>query len=250
MSNKDSAQNVIESYRKRQSMAQKAPIVFGLAAVLLIVGAGALIYWLTSSDKPSIGLFATDTPTATLTSTATQTQVPTNTPTVTPTSEPTTTSTATTTATAAGPFVYKVQEGDYLALIASKYGVDLMTLYAMNPNIDPANPVIRVGQEIIIPGPNTTLPTATPVPSTSKEAFNYLVQKGDTLLGIAGKFNTTTDSIIKANPDKLKSDKDVIYEGMSLKIFPNIVTPVPTATVGTVYPTAPVLATSTPSPTP
>jgi hypothetical protein len=48
MSEKDSAQNVIQSYRKRQNMAQKAPMIFGLAALLLIVGAGVLIFWLTN----------------------------------------------------------------------------------------------------------------------------------------------------------------------------------------------------------
>lgn len=250
MSDKDSAKNVIESYRKRQSFAQKAPIIFGLAAVLLIVGAGALIFWLTGSDKPSIGLFSTKTPTPTYTSTATLTPVPTDTPTVTPTTEPSMTPTTTVTPTAAGPFVYKVQEGDYLSTIAAKFNVDLITLLALNPNIDQNTMVIRVGQEIIIPGPDTILPTATLIPTGWKGTIDYRVVSGDSLFAIATRFYSTADAIVKANPDKLKSTKDVLYAGWILKIPVNIATPVPTATVGTIYPTAVLPNTNTPSPTP
>jgi len=114
MSNKDSAQNVISAYRKRQNMAQKAPIIFGAAAVLLIVIAAVLIFLATGSNQP-LAFLATKTPTPTSTATATLTPNPTSTPTATSTEPPTLTPTSTITATAAGPFVYKVQEGDYLA---------------------------------------------------------------------------------------------------------------------------------------
>jgi hypothetical protein len=106
MSDKESAQNVIDSYRKRQQAAQRASHP-GDRAVLLIAGAAAIIFWLTGSNRPSIALFATDTPTPTITPTVTATNTATNTPTVTPTitahrdrpSRPW------------GPFVYKVVEG-------------------------------------------------------------------------------------------------------------------------------------------
>ena len=43
MSDKDNAQNVIEAYRKRQQSAKRAPIIIGIAAVILILGAAAVI---------------------------------------------------------------------------------------------------------------------------------------------------------------------------------------------------------------
>src|SRR5512147_2805702 len=89
MSYKDSAQNVIESYRKRQSMAQKAPLIFGLAALLLIVGAGVLIFWLANpGGMPGFLARSTETPTPTATlpptSTATETPLPSETATLPP----------------------------------------------------------------------------------------------------------------------------------------------------------------------
>ena len=49
MSDKENAQNVIEAYRKRQQAARKAPLLFGIMALLLIVGAAFLIFWLLGS---------------------------------------------------------------------------------------------------------------------------------------------------------------------------------------------------------
>lgn len=249
MSNKDSAQNVIQSYRKRQNMAQKAPLIFGGAAVLLIIIAAVLIYLATGSNQP-LAFLATKTPTSTNTPTATLVPTSTITPTPTSTTEPSQTPTTTTTATPAGPFVYKVQEGDLgLAMIAKKFNVDLLVLFALNPSIDPKNPVIRVGQEIIVPGPNTTLPTATLIAAGFTGTINYTVASGDSLYAIADKFNSTVDAIVTANSPTLKSATDTIFAGMILKIPVNIATRIPTATKGTVYPTAPVLPSNTPLPT-
>lgn len=248
MSNKDSAQNVIEAYRKRQNMAQKAPLIFGGAAVLLIIIAAVLIYLATGSNQP-LAFLATKTPTSTNTPTATLVPTSTTTPTPTSTTQPSQTPTTTTTSTPTGPFVYKVQEGDLgLSTIAKKFGVDLLVLFALNPSINPTNPVIRVGQEIIVPAPNTTLPTATQIAAGFTGTINYTVASGDSLYGIADKFNSTADAIVQANNTTLKSVTDTIYPGTVLKIPVNIVTRVPTATKGTVYPTAPVLPSNTPLP--
>ena len=46
MSDKENPQDVIESYRKRQQAAQRAPILIGIAAGLLVVGAAVLLFWL------------------------------------------------------------------------------------------------------------------------------------------------------------------------------------------------------------
>lgn len=247
MSDKESAQNVIESYRKRQTMAAKAPMIFGVAAVLLIIGAAVIIFWLTGDNRPGLSFLATETPTPTFTSTATLTPQPTNTPTITPSPEPSLTPTPTETATPSGPFIYTVQEGDLLADIAERFGVDLLTIMALNPNLDPN--AIFVSQEILIPPPNAALPTATDFPADFHGTIEYTVAGGDTLYAIIEKFNSTLDAILKENKDILETANDPLYPGTKLKIPVNLVTPVPTATVGTVYPTAPVLPSKTPTPT-
>lgn len=249
MSDKESAQNVIESYRKRQNVAARAPIIFGASAVLLIVGAAVIIWALTSEPGRGLSFLATATPTSTNTPTSTPTPTLTNTPTSTNTLEPTLTPTATETATPSGPFVYTVQEGEFLADIAKRFGVDLLTILALNPNLDPNT--IFVGQQILIPPPDTTLPTASPVPPDFKGTIDYIVAAGDSLFDIIERFNSTEAAVLNANKDVLTDGiNSVLYPGMKLKIPVNLVTPAPTATVGTVYPTAVIPPTSTATLTP
>jgi LysM repeat protein len=244
MNDKDSAQNVIQSYRKRQNMAQKAPLIFGIAAFLLIIGAGVLIFWLTGPDVSGVSLFATETPTPTDTPTETPTNTPTFTPTVTETPEPTETPTPTLTPTASGPFVYVVEETDLgLSTIAIKFNTDIPTLLALNPSIDPTTLIIFVGQEIIIPAPDTQLPTATPIPPGWRGTIEYRVESGETLGELAERFNSTVDAIVREND---LTNQNELFEGMLLRIPVNLVTPVPTRTEGATLPQAP---TSTVEPT-
>ncbi len=221
----ENPQNVIDSYRKRQQAAKRAPLVLGLAALLLIVGVGALIFWMVGPNRPSFSFFATDTPTPTNTATVTPTPTSTNTPTITPTE--TATPTVTVTPTVAGPFVYQVVEGDSCFAIAVKFKVDLLLLITIN-NLDPACP-IRIGDKLTIPGPDTSLPTATELPSNLRPGtkINYQVQSGDTLGSIALAFNSTVEAIMKEN--KI-TDENSILVGQTLVIPVNIVTAVPTAT--------------------
>lgn len=237
MSEKESPQKVIEAHRKRQ-MRQGTPIAVMIGAgILLVAGAAALIFWLLGDNSPFKG--ATPTPTLTLTPTQTNTATPlppTNTPTITPTSQPTETATPTITPTPSGPFEYTVQQGDTLGAIATRFGTDIPTLLALNPEIDPVTLVIYVGQKILVPPPNMLLPTPTAVSTLVPPGtlISYTVMPGDTLGAIAIRFNSTVDAIVKEN--KLTNAND-IYAGLILKIPVNIATPIPTATVGTVYPT-------------
>jgi LysM repeat protein len=90
------------------------------------------------------------------------------------------------------------------------------------------------------------LPTPTSVSTLVPPGtiISYTVMSGDTVGVIAIRFNSTVDAIVKEN--KLANAND-IYAGLILKIPVNIATPVPTATVGTVYPTV-VIPTNTPLP--
>lgn len=248
MSAKESPQKVIEAHRKRQQMRQRTPMAIMVGAgILLVGGAAALIFWLLGGNSPLKA--NTPTPTATFTATMTYTptsQPPTETPTITPTSAPTETATPTITPTPSGPFEYTVQEGDNLGDIATRFGTDIPTLLALNLSIDPATLIIYVGQKILVPPPNMLLPTPTEVSTLLPYGtlINYTVMPGDTVGAIAIRFRSTVDAIVKEN--KLANAND-IYAGLILKIPVNIATPVPTATVGTVYPTV-VIPTNTPLP--
>jgi len=139
-----------------------------------------------------------------------------------------------------------VQENDNLGDIATKFGTNLAILLALNLEIDPATLLIYVGQKILIPPPNMQLPTSTAVSTLVPPGtlITYTVKPGDTLGSIAIAYNSTIDAIVKEN--KLANAND-INAGDILKIPVNIATPVPTATVGTVYPTV-VIPTNTPLP--
>ena len=226
MSEKESAQDVIDSYRKRQQKAKRAPLVIGAALLLIAIGVVIVVYWFLGDSRPSISLFPTDTATPsstpTATSTGTATPSPTNTPTV------TNTPTITLTPTASGPFIYQVEEGDNLWAIAEKFGVDLLAIITLN-NLDPANPAIQVGDKLTIPGPDTELPTPTPLPSDLPRGskIDYQIQLGDSILAIALKFNSTVESIKEEN--QIENENE-IFVGQVITVRANLVTPVPTDT--------------------
>lgn len=222
MSDKDSAQNVIDSYRKRRQNTRPL-LLGGVAIVLIAVGIVVLILWLTGSSGPAISFFASPTPTAT--ETATPTATATVTPTATNTPTVTNTPTATGTPTAAGPFIYIVVEGDTLDSIAANFNVDVLTLMALNNITDS---LIRVGDELLIPNPDLALDTPTPIPTGWRGTIEYRIAVGDTLELIAIRFFTTVESILEENEDLDNANE--IFVGQIIIIKVNIATPVPTNT--------------------
>ena len=224
MEDKGNAQDIISSYRRRQ---QLGPFIIGaLAVVLVIVGIVVLVVWLTGPNRPASLRSATATPTntETLVPTATATQpLPTATPTITPTN--TVTATVTSTSTVAGPFEYIVQDKDTCSSIAAHFKVDVLVLIALNHLTNQC--LIQVGQKILIPAPGQTLPSSTPVPTTLAPGtkISYTVQANDTLAGIAIKFGSTVDAIVKANN---LANANAIQVGQVLLIPVWIATQVPT----------------------
>ena len=238
MSDKESPQSVLDAYHRRQQRSQKAPVVFMIiGAILLIGGAAAVIFWLLGPDQLPFAPKDTDTPTPTVTLTDTPAPTSTNTPTISPTSAPTETPSPTVTTTPSGPFIYVVVEGDTLGSIATQFNTDVATLLALNPSIDPETMLIKVGDQILIPAPDTQLPSATPLPSGLPPGteIEYRIQAGDTLAQIADTYNSTVEEIMEANPE-IENAND-IKVGQVIIIPVNIVTPVPTATSGTIFPT-------------
>jgi LysM repeat protein len=227
MSEKDSAQNVIDSYRKRQ---QRTPfIVGGLAVALLVVGILLLALWITGGGISGLALFTTQTPTPTETSTPTSTPTITLTPTVTETLAPSDTPEPTITNTPEGPFIYLVQEGDSCFTIAEQFQVDMLFLIQMNQLTSDC--VIFVGDELLIPPPGSSTPTPTALPENMPPGTRimYTVLPGDSLESIAIRFLSTVERIRQDNADIIGED-DEIFPGQVLEIVVNIATPIPTNT--------------------
>lgn len=86
-----------------------------------------------------------------------------------------------------------VHAGDTLSGIAARNGTTVSALLAANPQIRDAD-LIRVGQRIDLPaggGPAT---------------LAHAVQRGETLSGIAQRYGTTVDALMKANPQVRNAD--------------------------------------------
>lgn len=95
--------------------------------------------------------------------------------------------------------VYTVTPGDTLSSIAAHYGVRWQELQDLNHLPDPN--LIRPGQHLVVPagaepGPISPL---TGRPDSVQHQTTYTVQKGDTLFGIATKFDTTWQHLAQVN---------------------------------------------------
>jgi len=238
--------NVINSFRKRRQ--QRGPFLVYGAIALAVIGLILLIIWLTGgSNAPLGGLFATDTPTPTLTFTPTNTLPPTETGTI------TLTPTETSTATPSGPFPYTVVEGDSLDAIAQKFNLGedgILQILDQNPSIiNDFGGVILVGQTLLIPPPGTIRATSTPIPANLGRGtlIEYRVLPGDTLAGIASKFNSIEQNIIDENNIE---NANALSIGQVLQIPINLVTPTATLppTSTPITPTVPGQPASTATP--
>ncbi len=225
------ASDVIMAYRRRRE--RLAPLILGgLAVVLLLVGIFLVVLWFGGETPPALpGFLASATPTATATVTP---PPPTSTPTVTDTLEPSLTPTP------EGPLTYIVEPGDTLFSIAEKFDVDVVLLMAANEITDPDQLFVNV--ELVIPQPDFTPPTKTPLPENllPGQEIEYVVEPGDTLETIAAQFNSTAEAIAERNEI---DDPNAIGVGQILIVPVNIATPTPTFT-----PRAGGEATATPTP--
>ena len=227
--NPSNTSNVISSYRKRRQ--QRGPFLVYGAIALVLIGLILLILWQMGPDQPLSGMFATETATPTLTYTPTNTLPPTSTATITPTP------TETLTPTPAAPFSYTVQEGDSLAVIVEKFnlgddGIKLIILLnPFNPEtgggVDPVTKIVYPGLQLLLPYPGMPLPTATLVPPDLPRGtrIEYVVEPGDTLAGIAARFNSKVEDIATLN--KIEDTND-LKVGDILQIPVNLVTPTAT----------------------
>src|SRR6266851_2520150 len=122
--------------------------------------------------------------------------------------------------TTATPATHVVQPGETLSQIADDAGVDAAALASLN-GVDDAN-LIVAGQTLKLPSGKAGAPAV-----AASTPPGYPVVDGDTLWGIASKFNTTADAISQLN--KL-DDAGHLSVGMVLSLpgaAANAATPVP-----------------------
>jgi LysM repeat protein len=193
---KQTARDIIDAYRRRQKVTQNIILAIGLVVILLIVAVFVIRF-----VRPGAAPLAAETQTPA----ATETGPPTPTPreTLRPTDSLSQPSPATETPPleetpgAVGTSIYQVQEGDTLATIALRFNTDLQTLLNLNPDIDPD--LLSLGQEITVPAETSV----TSGPTATLEGFSgvveYQVVSGDTLFGIAERFNSSVSAIVAEN---------------------------------------------------
>jgi len=86
-----------------------------------------------------------------------------------------------------------VRDGESLLIYSFRYGVNGSSLVAVNPQLkDPS---------LIYPGDIITIPVAVSFTPSRTTPFFYVVAAGDTISGIADKFEMTDSTVLRANPD-------------------------------------------------
>ncbi len=99
---------------------------------------------------------------------------------------------------------YTVVKGDTLSGIAAKFGTTYQVLAQVNGIANPN--LIYVGQVLTIPSTKTSIPSGGTV---------HVVQKGETLSGIAAKYGTTYQILAQRNGI---SNPNLIYVGQKIRI--------------------------------
>jgi len=100
-----------------------------------------------------------------------------------------------------------VESGDTLLKIANRCGTTVSALKLANPQIGSGN-LIYPGQSLMLPGA---------ILGSDGGYFIYIVARGDSLKGLAVRFDTTVEALLAANP--AITNPNVIYEGQQLKVY-------------------------------
>ena len=112
-----------------------------------------------------------------------------------------------------GAQIYSVRSGDTLSGIAARFGTTVGALASRNGISNPN--LIFAGQRLVVGAgspPVTTTPTA---PPASGNGGTYSVRPGDTLSGIASRYNTTVGALASLNGI---SNPDMISVGQTLRL--------------------------------
>jgi membrane-bound lytic murein transglycosylase D len=106
------------------------------------------------------------------------------------------------------PLVHVVQRGDTLYGVARRYGLSLAQLGAANPEIDGP---LKAGQTLLLPpdavAPANAASSARSLVEHAAKPVRYTVKRGDTLHGIAQRFDVSLDDLKSWNPSFRKNDR-------------------------------------------
>ncbi|HSZ24314.1 MAG TPA: LysM peptidoglycan-binding domain-containing protein [Cytophagaceae bacterium] len=98
--------------------------------------------------------------------------------------------------------LYMVSPGETIYGISTKYGIPVSDLLEINPELESG---LKVGQVINIPY-SPELRAKAP----DENSIVHKVQPGETLYGIAKKYNTSVNELMRLNNMQLKSGQDLI----------------------------------------
>ena len=108
-----------------------------------------------------------------------------------------------------------VVSGDTLFKIANRCGTTVSALRLANPQLGSSN--------LIFPGQTLQLPGS--ILGTDGGYFIYVVARGDSLKGLATRFDTTIEALLASN--SAITNANVIYEGQWIKVYAAPATPLP-----------------------
>jgi LysM repeat protein len=111
-----------------------------------------------------------------------------------------------------GCYEYLIQRGDTLSGIATRYGIPVPIVLALNPEISDASTIV-VGHILYL---GRDLFARLPPCDAEPDCSLYTVQPGDRLSTIAGRFGLTLDAVLAANPEI--TDPNSIVSGQVIRI--------------------------------
>lgn len=164
--------------------------------------------------SPLPTLTATSTPTSPSASPAgpTPTNAPSAAPTPTPAGSPDPLTALPGCPAIPGCYEYRIERGDSLSGVASRYAIPVSVVLALNPAVtDPST--IVVGKTLYLGrSPFLRLPPCADQPDCSL----YEVRPGDRLSTIAGRFGLTLEAVLGANPEI--TDANTIRSGQLIRL--------------------------------
>lgn len=103
---------------------------------------------------------------------------------------------------------HTVARGETVYSIAALYGVPVAVIYANNPE---SRHSLKVGEKLVIVQQEY-------INGTTTEPFFYTVRQGDTLYGLAEKYNASVESLMSENPGISERN---FKAGTTIRIVPN-----------------------------
>lgn len=101
-------------------------------------------------------------------------------------------------------FTYIVRQGDTVAAIAQRYGLEIESLLWNNPELNNNPDMLLIGQELVVP---------------SRDGILYTLKLGDTLLDVADTYDVEVEDIVSiasneiSDPDSVREDALVLLPG-------------------------------------